>query len=312
MVSIQTVNDYDFGAIHYPFCKKNALNVVAGNKSIEEYRDYINHHKIKEATIIMPDLELLNSCPSLKHLKIVPSFDATDGFDFSPLYGLPEVLSLNCENQYGSRNQYISTIDYSQIKGLQELFVGVNKATLNYNKIDSLKTLRVGGFRGIHRDISDLFCSKELDTLELNGCLVESLNGIEKAPKMQCVYLYNNRNLKDISALNGIKDTLKALRIENCPKINDFSVLSDLDKLELLELSGSNTLSNLNFIDSMSELKTFVFNMNVLSGDLFPCLRLSYVFSEKNRKHYNYKNSDLPKGKYYRGNDTIEEWRRLE
>ena len=85
-----------------------------------------------------------------------------------------------------------------------------------------------------------------------------------------------------------------------------------MDNLELLELSGSNVLPNLDFVKTMVKLKTFVFNMNVLNGDLSPCLNLSYVFSEKNRKHYNLKEKDLPKGIYVRGNEDIEQWRRWE
>ena len=62
----------------------------------------------------------------------------------------------------------------------------------------------------------------------------------------------------------------------------------------------------------MKGLKTFVFSVNVRDGDLSPALNLSYVYSEKNRKHYNLKDKDLPKGKYVRGNENIDEWRRLE
>ena len=62
----------------------------------------------------------------------------------------------------------------------------------------------------------------------------------------------------------------------------------------------------------MKNLKTFIFDMNVLDGDLTPCLGLSYVYSEKNRKHYNVKDKDMPRGKYVRGNEDIELWRRFE
>ena len=59
-------------------------------------------------------------------------------------------------------------------------------------------------------------------------------------------------------------------------------------------------------------LKTFIFNMNVKDGDLTPCLDLSYACSKKDRKHYNLKDTELPKTQYVRGNETIEKWRRLE
>ena len=304
--------NFEFVAIHYPFYKKEAIRISTSNKTSQQYQKFINDNSIEMAEIIMSDLELLRNCPTLKHLKISPSFDAKADFDFSPLYDAPEIISLNCQNHYGDRNQYISTIHYDKINGLVDLFVNANKGALGFNRIATLKTLRIGGFKGKNNDVSDLFCSRELDTLQLNDCKIQSLKGIDLSSKMQCLYLNYNRSLRNINDLKGVKETLKALRIQNCPKIEDFSVLGELEKLELLELSGNNTLPNLDFLKAMKNLKTFVFNMNVLDGNLTLCLGLSYVYSERNRMHYNLKDAELPKGKYVRGNEDIEEWRRLE
>ena len=109
-----------------------------------------------------------------------------------------------------------------------------------------------------------------------------------------------------------VKKTLRALRIENCPKISDFSLLEELVNLELLELSGNNELPNLNFLKAMKNLKTFIFSMNVKDGDLSPCMVVPRVHSKKDRRHYNLKDKDLPKGLYVHGNENIEKWRRLE
>ena len=208
--------------------------------------------------------------------------------------------------------QCLSEIDYLRINGLISLGIHVNKGALNYNKVETLKTLHVSGFKGANRDLTDLFCSKELDTLRLIQCGIRSLNGIETSHKMQCLYLYYNRSLSDISALSKVKDTLKELNIENCPKIQDFSVLSELENLEALELSGGNILPNLDFLRRMKKLKFFSFSMNVSDGDLSPCLDVCYVDSYKSRKHYNLKNCQLPKGEFIIDYENIEEWRRLE
>lgn len=109
---------------------------------------------------------------------------------------------------------------------------------------------------------------------------------------------------------------MRALRIENCPKIDDFSVLSELENLEFLELSGKNELPNLSFIKDMKNLKTFIFSMNVKDGDITPCLGLSHVYSMRNHRYYNLKDDDLPKcsnvENIVRGNEMIELWRRLD
>lgn len=280
--------------------------------TIEDYIAYIQKKKIEKAIIILNDISFIRQCPSLKYLTIYPSYQAAESFDFSPLYEMPEVKLLHCQNQYGSQEQYISEIDYSRIHGLINLSICVNKKTLNYDKVRTLKSLGASGFKGERRDLTDLFCSKELDTLFLIQCGMYSLNGIELSEKMQCLYLYYNRSLSDISALSRVKGTLKALRIENCPKIQDFSVLGELESLEVLELSGNNALPNLDFLKTMKSLKRFSFSMNVLDGNLSPCLHVSNVYSEKNRKHYNLKNCELPKGKFTMGNENIEKWRRRE
>lgn len=276
---------------------------------IEKYVKYINDKKIKNAIIFTSDILYLPRCPSLQMIRIMSSWNSLKDFDFSPLYDMPNVKYILCQNKYGPQKQHVRDIDYSKIKGLISLSLEVNNGTLNFNKVETLKSLCIRGFKGKNGDLTDLFCSKELDTLDLIRSTVRSLNGIDKSKKMQCLYLRYNRNLSDISALRDVKNSLRALEIQNCAKIKDFSVLGELDNLQLLRLSGSNNLPNLDFIKSMKNLKTFTCEMNVVDGNLTPCLNLSYVYFQ-NRKHYNLKDKELPKGEYFRGNENIEPERR--
>lgn len=296
----------------YPFNQKNAIKVSEKQHTAESYIEHINKHKLEQAEIVMPNLNILDYCPTLKYLKICPSNNADKDYDFLQLYKMPEIRKLNCKNVYGSRYQFLGEIDYAQIVGLEDLSLSVNKGTINYNKIADLKSLSIGGFKGEKGDLTDLFCSRILDTLELRECKEYSLDGLEISERLQCLYISYNKFLKDISSLGRVKDTLTALRIQNCPRIEDFSVLNELENLELLEIWGSNSLNDLKFLKNMKNLKTFIFNVNILDGDLSPCLDLLYVYCDKSKKHYNLKDKDLPKGKYIRGNENIEIWRRLE
>lgn len=307
---------FELVALQYPFNQPRAIRInqdhIRSQERIDHCVSFIENNRIDQAEITTNSIDFLRRLPDLKHLRIKPAPDAEKGFDFSPLYQMPEIRSLTVYNVYGSREEYTSIVDYSRINGLISLFVRVNKGTINYQKLDQLKSLRVSAFKGKQRDLSDLFVSKKLDTLELLQCGIQSLDGIETSETMQCLYLSHNRSLSDISALARVKKTLKALRIVNCPKITDFSVLEELENLELLELSGNNTLPNLKFIEKMKSLKTFVFSTNIEDGDLSLCMNLSYAHSSKHRKHYNIPASSLPKNHYYRGNEGIDEWRRLE
>lgn len=315
-------NKFSFGSVTFPGNVKDAIivkhpyhmictpGVIASTRSLEEHIEFINRHKIEKAHIIAPNIEFITACPSLKYLLISPAGIDEDNFDYSPLYDMPQIKSLGCPTTYGLFiDKFRTTIDLGKIRGLESVHI-YDKGQLNYKEIKTLKSLGFGSYDG--EDLVGAFSSTIIDTLTLIECKIRTLEGIQLSPKMQCVYLYYNRRLKDISALSKCKKTLRALRIECCSKIEDFSVLGELENLELLQLTGSNELPNLDFLKNMKNLKTFIFNVNVKDGDLSPCLWLSYVHSSRIRRHYNLKNADLPHNKYYRGNDSIEEWRRTE
>lgn len=303
-------NVYDAMVIKYPQDAPYFSPRINGStRSLKEQVDFINRYKIEKALIIAENIDFITMCPTLKHLRIIPADSVGDGFDYSPLYEMPQIKNLQCPTVYGYREQFSTSIDCTKINGVENLHVS-NSRYKNYNAVKTLKSLGLSHYK--KGDLSDAFISETLDTLTVIQCKIKTLEGIQKSKNMQCLYLYYNRSLQDISALLKVKKTLRALRIENCPQIDDFSVIGDLENLELLELSGSNELPSLNFLKKMKNLRTFIFSMNVKDGDLSPCIHLSYVCSEKNRRHYNLEDIDLPKGKYIRGNETIEMWRRLE
>lgn len=304
---------FPFSAIVLPFTEKNAINISSEFRPIEEYVAYINKYKVEQARIREAELDFLKQCPTLKYLDIYAPFSAHDRFDLSPLYDMPKIKSLNCGNYYGNQygDQYMkyAELDCSRLNGLVDLSFSMNKGMKNFNKVETLKSMSVGGYKA--ENLSELFCSKQLDTLEFRQGNFKSLDGIENSEKMQCLYAYYNRGLKDISALSRVKKTLKSLQFQNCPNIKDFSVLEELDNLEMLVLWGNNELPDLSFLKKMKSLKTFVFGCNVLDGDLTPCLDLQFAKCIKNRNHYNLKDKDLPRGYPINGNEDIEVWRRL-
>ena len=274
-------------------------------RTLDEHINFINQHKIEKALIITSDISFLEKCPTLQILRIIPANESRNSFSYQPLYSLPRIKGLQCSTVYGDREEFSATIDYSKIRDIESIAVSGN-GHINFHKIKTLKTLGISGYTEC--DLTNMYSSAELDTLMAIQCKISSLNGIGISNKMQCLYLYNNRVLQDISALEEVSHTLRVLKIDNCPKITDFSVLSKLKNIEVLQLSGSNTLPNISFIKDMDNLKSFVFSMNVANGDLQPCIRLTYVQSEIDRRYYNYKNKELPKNEYIM-DKSIERWR---
>lgn len=291
---------------------KDPLSKIANDiPSIEEYIEYINANKIERANIIANDISFLIKCPTLKYLGISPSDKSVEEFDYSPLYDMPEIKELSCQTKYGKNYAYTASVDYTKIRGLEFLRIGKSDGNLNFEKVQSLKTLVSREYHG--NDLYGLFSSPVLDTLEISVSKIKTLNGIQQSHRMQCLYLHYSYSLSDIDALYHAKDSLRSLCIENCAKIKDFSVLGELHNLERLILVGSNCLPNLNFIKALPKLSTFCFSFKVEDGDLSPCLSLPYVYCSKNYKHYNFKDKHFSrdKSKYSRGNDNIEMYRRL-
>ena len=317
----RNINGFTFVPVTFPMNQPDALLIE--DLKLQQLIDYINSKKIKKAYIQeMSNFDFIGNCPTLEHVAIELSLPFCElkstqkkgnkfykEYSLQSLYLLPHLKSLHIINNERPDVQAKIQIDLNEFEELM-MYAGNYSYIMNIEKTNSLKTLVLDKY--LKCDLTELSNLKKLDTLQLTFSKLQTLNGIENLNNLQCLYVNYNRLLQDISALRHVKSTLKALRIENCSKIEDFSVLSELDNLELLELSGSNVLPSLDFMKTMKNLKTFVFNMNVLDGDLSPCMVLSYSYSEKDRKHYNYKDKDLPKSKYFRGNEDIEEWRRLE
>lgn len=284
-------------------------NMELSSRTLEEHVALINQYQLDKAAVREHNLEFLRNCPSLRHITIAPSVVHGKRPDFSPLYDMPKIQSVAINSFFFADPQRdCEKLDYTRINGLEMVHVGQSD-DCSFREVPTLKSMSVRDAADV--DVSGLFCSKELDSLRLITCKIKSLDGIEKAPKMQVVRLHYNRSLQNIDALVGVKDTLRALTLEKCSRVKDLSVLERLVNLEHLWIEGNQTLPSLDFIRKLPKLKTFIFDVLVEDGDMTPCEGLEYVYCNRSRKHYNIKDKDLPKREYFWGDDNIDEWRRL-
>ncbi len=259
------------------------------DRTLEEHIAVVGECALKKAVIVCDDLAFLRRCPSLEDVRIVPSDGAGGGFDYSPLYEMPNLRKVHCCTLYGPREEWKTTVDYRKIPGVTDIGAD-GPGHHGYEEIAQLERLWLTGDK-THRDCRNLSCSDRLKELRLQMCSVRTLEGLEQHQNLKEVHLYHNRSLTDLSAL---PDTLECLTVEGCGKVRDFSVLYRLKKLKHLNLYGSAVLPSLEFLKEMKELETFVFTMDVADGDLSPCMELPYA-SCKNRRHFNFKDAQLPK-----------------
>lgn len=314
------VDGIQFVPVTYPFNRPDGI--LINNLELQRLIDYINERNTQKAFIQgMSDFEFLRQCPSLEYLSIelqlpfreygelqVRGKNLIKKYNLDCLYDLPGLKSISIYNNEMPDIKPELQLDLERLTELQK-YSG-EYAFISNTDNPSLKCLALNGYK--ERNLNKLVGLKNLETIDLTSSKLGSLDGCEALSRLQCLYLYYNRALKDIHALDAVRNSLKALRIVNCPKIEDFSVLGELENLELLHLYGKNVLPSLDFIKKMKNLKTFIFYMPVLDGDLSPCLNLSYVHSGIDRRHYNIKDKDLPKNHYVWGNEDLEEWIRLE
>lgn len=288
-------NIYDAIVIRNPSqCQAWCPKYGFSDHSLEDHIELINQYQLKKVIIIAEDISFITRCPSLRYINIILADTAIDHFDYSPLYDMPNIKELTCTTAYGGPKEHLHTaIDYSKIKGLVKVGVA-GKGHLNYNLVDTLEELHISGDK-THEDLTAISSSQNLKRIWFLQSSLKSLSGIGRFPKMQDLSFDYMRSLCDISQLSHVANSLRALSIENCPKIADFSVLYDLVNLEHLHLYGKNELPNLAFLNKMKKLKTFVFSMSVKDCDLTPCLQIPYASTFHDRKQYNLKDKDLPK-----------------
>jgi len=267
--------------------------LARSQKTLEEHIQYIQENQFEKVYVVADDIAFLRQCPTITSLKIIPAYSAAK-FDYSPIYDMPNLKELNCQTVYGHKDALKADVDYSHFPSLQCVYARGAKGHRNLESVKGLRHLYLGQGQPASKALTG-FDFSELEKLDLCQSPIRSLNGIDQATCIQKLSLSYCRSLEDVVALVSVGETLTSLEIESCGKIKDFSWLYHLPNLENLVLFGSNTLPNLGFLESMPNLKSFRFTMNVLDGDLGLCQNIPYVYC-KNRKHYNFKDEDLPKG----------------
>lgn len=279
-------NVYDAIVIRNPaYAATMYRNLVPSMRSLEEHIQYINKHGIEKAYIIAEDIDFLLDCPSIRYVRIASVRGNRTSDFYSPLYSMPEICYLDYSVQDGI------AIDYPRIKGLQCLRIEDCERTFFPTNIPGLKSLSICDKLA---DGKDTPCERTLDYLNLSCTNIRTLNGLENTESMKYVELSYNRVLSDVSALKHCGQNLKILRIENCPKITDFSFLYSLSGLVSLRLNGKNELQSLDFLQEMPNLSFLNLSMTVLDNDISPCLKIPRVCL-KGKRSYSLQDKDLPK-----------------
>ena len=296
--------DDDYLVVLSPFDVVWEAPVLArSRKTLEEHIQYMQEHQLEKVYVVAEDISFLRQCPSVRSVKIIPAYSAA-AFDYAPIYDLPHLKELNCQTIYGYKDALKAEVDYSRFPSLERVYASGAKGHRNLESVKGLHSLYLGQGQPASKTLGG-FDFSALTELHLCRSPIRTLDGIEGASCLRKLSLAHCRSLEDVTALASVGEALTSLEIESCGKIKDFSWLQRLPNLEHLVLLGSNSLPNVSFLERMPKLKSFRFTMNVLDGDLDLCRNVPYGYC-KNRKHYNLKNEELPKGKEWEYHGRME------
>ena len=236
---MQTANIFDAIVVKVPRDASSfSPRYPAARRSLQDCISAIRQYGLTKAIVIAEDLSFLHDCPSLTDLIVIPADTVRPPFDFEPLYGMPNLRYLECWLMREDEQQPFGTVDYARLQNLSEVVVE-GKGHSNITNLKKLRSFQASDYRGVNKTLADYPSGDLLEHLSLTSCNLRSLDGIEKSPNIKDLELTYNRSLADISALYKVADSLRALSVEACGKIQDFSVLHALTNLEHLHLDGA-------------------------------------------------------------------------
>lgn len=246
------------------------------------YREYINGNHVKYIFSRDNDLSYLEEFPFVEGV-----IADRESYNLNSLYLLKDLKML-----------YLNTTDlsfnYSKLSNsVEQLFFDGDISNFSWLKMLKLKGVSFSNY-GI-KDLSWIknFLSKENITFFEITCSLGkfiSTAGIEDLVNCKELVFDYCRKLKDISAIYSLSN-LEDLRFSDNPKVEleDFSSFPKLQKLYLVdsETERKRAIENLNFLDDLPRLKSFVTDYIILDGNVKRLLSLqeARLFTWKN--YYN-------------------------
>ena len=268
--------------------------VLILDQHLHECIEYINHHGIKMISVMDSyykghDLEFLRKCLTVEEV----SLDSDYLKDVSGLLYLKHLRVLSLSELFVVDGDM--EFDLSPFTELESLSLYWSKKVKGIHKLINLKKLSVWKYAPKLANLEELGYLQNLEKLTITQSKVRSLKGVQKLDKIRKLELNYLRTLTSIEGIEGLGPSLQHLDITSCKNIVDLDRLKNLSTLEAFHLNECGSVTSLDFVTSLTNLKHFVFHgTNVLSGDVTPCFHIDYVYFDS-KKHYSHKWTDIKK-----------------
>lgn len=238
---------------------------------------------------------------NLDGVSIAPHYGfRTNSIDFLEKYPFVKCVSVSCNDRkidisvlsklsnlkMLAISDFNQPLDLSNNSGLEEISIDWHNKVRLPIKSNTLKILRIWGFKPMNKNLLELGNWPTLEELSLIQGNIASLEGVEKYPllnKMVLAYLRNLTSVKELQTSN-----LQNLELDTCKKIADIETLSEIKTLEKIIMGNCGKIPSLQFINKFANLNFFSFvNTEIEDGDLTPCLNLDYAGFD-NKRHYSH------------------------
>ncbi|TGK83770.1 hypothetical protein EHQ31_03395 [Leptospira montravelensis] len=207
-----------------------------------------------------------------------------------------KVLSLQCHIK--------KRIDFSNLQKLEKCFLYWNKGADSIFKCNNIKNLSIDSFKSKY--IPQNWSNEKLIQLEIYRSDLVDLKKIKLLKNIRKLSLYDCKKLSDLDDLE-LFENLEWQTINGSKQIKNFTVISKLKKLKVLDLSDSGNIPSIEFIQNLIKLQSFAFagsNTYIEDGDLLPLTKLKKLsmlmftpkknYSHKLLKKWNWENFDSP------------------
>ncbi|MEZ5326590.1 MAG: leucine-rich repeat domain-containing protein [Verrucomicrobiales bacterium] len=227
-------------------------------------------------------LRVLDGMQNLKLLSVM-SQEVISGA--SSIMRLPklEALSLDC--------RWDGEIDFRKIPALWRLSITWHESSQGISSIFGASQLRcLSIFKLNNDDLGDLESLEKLELLKLEGGNFNRLDLENRC--LRKVVAIDCKSLKSIRGITNCTN-VEWLTLSGCKKISDFSPISELPRLRVLQLSFQGKIESIDFVRDLKNLEAVSFygDTSFVDGDLsvlenLPKLRrVGFV----NRRHYSHK-----------------------
>lgn len=230
------------------------------------------------------DLMFLNEFPGLKHLSMI-------------LLKLPSLEPLQNLRSLSINSYCNEPVDFTTFPHLENCPLSYWRPNCkSLLQCTNLKKLFILNFRAV--DFLDLNQLTQLESLDLRGSTIKSLNGIDALKQLTVLQLANFRNLTSLQGIESLTK-LKDLTVHTCRKIQTIAPISALPDLQKLFIPNNGPIESLKPIDSLKKLRSVIFyeSTNILDGDLSPLLRQKNLIDTtfQNRRHYSHTQEQIHK-----------------